>query len=747
MKLNNKGFAISSIMYIILILAVILISVTLAILSSRKLILDKIKKETADNIYGISYNSVINTLKHEAISYASSNNIEQENIKIGDFETSVSQELLEHHELLDKYLTLYKNNYSYDVYLGQTKKITDISKPIDNMLGIVDYKIEGNSYQATRSGKNLFDLNNFIDTYENIVTNNDYKPSMTEFNGENVLKVYGASISTDKQVEYMKGIFKENTQYTFSLDMYDIPSETEGLSGLIMYVYYTDGNFQSIFPVIRDAFNEWKHYNFVSLNNKTISYIKYTYYSSGGISYIKNFQIEEGTSATEYEEYGVSPSPEYPSEIKSVGDKTNNLFNKSTITDNKKLSLGNVYDSTQRYISNYIDCSNLDSVSINFAASFAWYDEEKNIVSYENKSSTIFRNYIKPDGARYLRLDFDKSAVSADEVMLVEGNYTSDTMPEYEPYGYRLPVKVSGKNLWNKNYAANENNWEILDNYYYVMPIKVGKGNVVTISYKKELTENELGFFTAVMTERSPAENVTTWLYNSHYSAHYTNRVVTLTATEENIYIRTSIPYKGGLSGSCFNFFKDYINETLQIEINEVETDYEPYIEPVTTDIYLDEPLRCINGECDELDYKTDKIARKINEVQMFSDNGWSEYSNVMVSNQKFGFAGKSLYNIKNNYFNTVDCLYFSNAAFHQIQINYNCLVGENNYNKAIEKLQNLEANNKYLKVYYPTASVRNQDVTLPQIQNDIGSSVIEVDTSIQPSSVEFTIIEKIRKL
>ena len=51
MKLNNKGFAISSIMYIILIMAVILISVTLAILSSRKLILDKIKQEVVYNIY------------------------------------------------------------------------------------------------------------------------------------------------------------------------------------------------------------------------------------------------------------------------------------------------------------------------------------------------------------------------------------------------------------------------------------------------------------------------------------------------------------------------------------------------------------------------------------------------------------------------------------------------------------------------------------------------------------------------
>ena len=50
MKLNNKGFAISTVMYMILILAVILILAILSILSARKLILDNIKKEVIANI-------------------------------------------------------------------------------------------------------------------------------------------------------------------------------------------------------------------------------------------------------------------------------------------------------------------------------------------------------------------------------------------------------------------------------------------------------------------------------------------------------------------------------------------------------------------------------------------------------------------------------------------------------------------------------------------------------------------------
>lgn len=51
MKLNNKGFAISSVMYIILVLGIILIILTLSLLSSRKLVLDKLKNEVLDDIY------------------------------------------------------------------------------------------------------------------------------------------------------------------------------------------------------------------------------------------------------------------------------------------------------------------------------------------------------------------------------------------------------------------------------------------------------------------------------------------------------------------------------------------------------------------------------------------------------------------------------------------------------------------------------------------------------------------------
>lgn len=50
MKLNNKGFAVSTFMYMLLLLAIILILATLAILSSRRMILDRQKNIALQNI-------------------------------------------------------------------------------------------------------------------------------------------------------------------------------------------------------------------------------------------------------------------------------------------------------------------------------------------------------------------------------------------------------------------------------------------------------------------------------------------------------------------------------------------------------------------------------------------------------------------------------------------------------------------------------------------------------------------------
>lgn len=121
MKLNNKGFAISSILYIILVLAIILIVLSLTILSSRSLVIEKVKSEAMDNIYNMPYKDVLKILKSEIIIVATNNGIEEGIIKISDLNSSVSIDTLQYHKLLEKSLTIIKNNDNYDIYLEDKK--------------------------------------------------------------------------------------------------------------------------------------------------------------------------------------------------------------------------------------------------------------------------------------------------------------------------------------------------------------------------------------------------------------------------------------------------------------------------------------------------------------------------------------------------------------------------------------------------------------------------------------------------
>ena len=148
MRLNNKGFAISSIMYIILVLAVILISLILVTLSSRKLILNKLKSEvltTINETPNITYRQAITELRNEMIVYMTTNSLEKQSIKVGDFNSNIASDVLEKYKLDDKYLTAVKNVDSYDVYLGRAIALVSTPELPENIVD-TDVKSSQNEF-------------------------------------------------------------------------------------------------------------------------------------------------------------------------------------------------------------------------------------------------------------------------------------------------------------------------------------------------------------------------------------------------------------------------------------------------------------------------------------------------------------------------------------------------------------------------------------------------------------------------
>ncbi len=143
---------------------------------------------------------------------------------------------------------------------------------------------------------------------------------------------------------------------------------------------------------------------------------------------------------------------------------------------------------------------------------------------------------------------------------------SSDTITDFST----VNVTRVGKNLWDSNYASNPENWGQCsgNNNYYVMPIKVGAGNKVTVSYNNDSIAEDRMFFTGAHTVGDSIMNMS-WLHHPTNSNPGTvNNVQTLTAVEDYIYIYTS---KMG-----FNIFNELVNPILQIEIGATATDFEP---------------------------------------------------------------------------------------------------------------------------------------------------------------------------
>ena len=147
------------------------------------------------------------------------------------------------------------------------------------------------------TGKNIFDIDNFAEIYAKYQRR---KPEKTTFDGYEVYKMFGDLSTAGLNAHYMEGRFKESTQYTISLDIYD--KKLGDAVGIVVKVNYTDGTSAQAITETRIN-DEWQSLSFTSEEDKTISYISLTRGTNWAYSYIKNFQIEEGTEKTDYEPY------------------------------------------------------------------------------------------------------------------------------------------------------------------------------------------------------------------------------------------------------------------------------------------------------------------------------------------------------------------------------------------------------------------------------------------------------------
>lgn len=219
----------------------------------------------------------------------------------------------------------------------------------------------------------------------------------------------------------------------------------------------------------------------------------------------------------------------------------------------------------------------------------------------------------------------------------VEVQLSSDTITDFS--GYK--VKQIGKNLWNKEYARDVNNWVVLG-WYPCIPIYVGKGATISVSYQQDLPTG-LGLFVAFSIDGTEVGARNKWLYHSS-SAGSTSKTRTFIAENDYIYLCSA---SVNVNYVFLNNFMENIGNDLQIEISNVVTDYESYTEKT----YIANANGTVDGiksaspimhlMCDGVDISAKYYQRPSAEYDRFWDN-YQHNGNRTSYNYAFGGEGWS---------------------------------------------------------------------------------------------------------
>ena len=287
-----------------------------------------------------------------------------------------------------------------------------------------------------------------------------------------------------------------------------------------------------------------------------------------------------------------TPTPDAPVEVESVGERTKNLVKvvDTTYTNVAIAKSGEIIVSEQWSMDKYYYIpmtADILTTGNTYTLSFGG-----NIISTKGSSNveiTFEDGTTKQLWGNWRKLSF--TAVSPVKkiqfvlsntdtgiyrntpikIMLEEGSDVTD----YEPYGYKIPVVCSGKNILGDCTYADQST-----QYWGVITAKkdftLKQGVTYTISFDTPSTNKTVYYPYYAKT----TQGFIGILLNGR------RKSLTITPTEDitnrGIINVSSALAEGSTTGLCSN---------CMIEEGEKATDYEPYTEPVTTNIYLNEPL------------------------------------------------------------------------------------------------------------------------------------------------------------
>ena len=310
----------------------------------------------------------------------------------------------------------------------------------------------------------------------------------------------------------------------------------------------------------------------------------------------------------------------------SVGDRTANLFDGKFLQGYWAGADGNFVASNKWICTQKIPCKANTDYTFTFGNKsrwylFAWYDIDGNYIESNDKhigdttkSQSVIFTATSPVNAAFMGIDiageqvgttqFDIHPSDVTDLMLVEG---STPLP-YEPYGYKVPVKIEGKNLLQntattQTLGADDTHPGITFTVNNDGSIIVNGSSVSAQSFKWEMDSITVG--TQIILSGCPSgggnnkhrldirnASLQTLAADSGNGATYT-----ITGVEKYVVIRIVADYV------CDNL--TFYPMIRRAEI--ADGTYEPYQSPITTNIYLPEQIRKVGDEAEHIDYGEQK--------------------------------------------------------------------------------------------------------------------------------------------
>lgn len=524
---------------------------------------------------------------------------------------------------------------------------------------IADIMLEGESQQATRSGKNLYDVNDVFKFTDIVSVDNDDWITVAYDNSEG---------TSTKFFDFKTNI----NQLVKTSQNYKLIVEVKNISGTGVIHFANNQAIGQVDTTVALQFSNITTgvhiYNipmkseFTSCTNFLNSYGSFLVGTSGSITF--RMSVLEDTTITAddfiYEQYGVSPSPDYPSPIENVEGK-----NKFDINQEKEIFGIMLY----KY-SYYLKPNTKYTISSNCPASTTANiyanSNSSNSAVYINKNQTIQSD---ENGYFYILVRFKADASDNSTFNLYEkvlnGTYyiqleEGTVATPYVPYN-SLEFKDEGKNKFdcaNSKIIYNNGNtlYERLTNglkiissggqynmlYFLVDTVENLKGKTLTLSsdilFSKENQLTMLGLF---YTDTNGG-NRTTLINNSNITSKGKYQVAGQVSEGENRYY-VCIGLRPNMASNYAS--GDYtIYDNLQVEIGETATAYEPYKSQVATFPLGEEKLMEGSYLADDgIHHKRKQISINSSLGNYNSNDNWYYISNSNFAN--LIKAGNSLSN------------------------------------------------------------------------------------------------------